>query len=140
MKLPLTSVAAGVFLAGCTSQSATNSPSEPSHREDRVLLLDNSGGYSHAGRRIELLKDGKFIETRYTDVIGNQNRRSGRYDLSEGILNLHFDDRGSQRLIRVPYGTEILWVYPNEVEKISLSERTRLRQTSLKQQGGLLEQ
>ncbi len=95
----------------------------------------NSGGYSHAGRRIELLRGGGVIETRYTDVLGSQHRRHGRYELADGILNLRFGDRGNQRLIRAPYDGDIYWVYPNEVEEISLPDSTRLRQISLKQQG-----
>ena len=135
MKFPVALIAVVLVLVGCVSPHPTGNPTRPAHRDDRILLLDNSGGYSHAGRQIELLEGGNVIETRYTDVIGDQTVRRGRYVLDRDVLDLRFGDRGNQQLRRVPYGNEIYWVYPNEVEKIALPENTWLRQTSLKQQG-----
>jgi len=126
-------VALGALLAGCVAQPNPQPPNRPPQREDRILLLDNSGGYSHAGRRIELLENGNLIETDYTDVIGSARERKGSYILKGDELYIQLGDRGDQRLIRVSYGDEIYWVYPNEVEKIALAQNTRLRQTSLKQ-------
>jgi len=135
MKLPVALIAVGLVMTGCVSPHPTGNPTKPAHRDDRILLLDNSGGYSHPGRRIELLEGANVIETRYSDVIGDQTVRRGRYVLNRDVLDLRFGDRGNQQLRRVRYGNEIYWVYPNEVEKIALPEGTWLRQTSLKQQG-----
>jgi hypothetical protein len=131
---PLTAwIVAGVVMAGCVSHQRPHPPSKPVQREGRILLLDNSGGYSHAGRRIELLDNGDLIETDYTDVIGSGRERKGSYILKGDELRIRFGDRGDQRLIRVSYGDQIYWVYPNEVEEIALAKNARLRQTSLKQ-------
>lgn len=123
-----------ILMTGCASSpSERRPPREAPARENRVMLLDNSGGYSHAGRRIELLRDGMVIETEYTDIVGDEHTRHGTFELADGILNLKFGDRGNQRLIRVAIRGDVYWVYPEEVQKLRLPESSRLRQTSLKQ-------
>jgi hypothetical protein len=124
-----------LLMVGCTSNPSREAPSHLTSQSDRVLILDNSGGYSHPGRRIELLRDGRVLETRYTDVIGHANRNGGTYQLADGVLDLRFGDRGNQRLLRVAYDGDIYWVYPNEADDIRKPENARLRQTSLKQKG-----
>jgi len=42
-------------------------------------LLDNQGGFSHAGRRLELHPGSSYTEIRYTDVIGDARKTSGGY-------------------------------------------------------------
>jgi hypothetical protein len=133
MKPLIAWIVLGIGMTGCASDQAPDSPNKPAKREGRILLLDNSGGYSHAGRRIELLENGNLIETDYTDLIGSRRERTGSYILKGDDLLVRFGDRGDQRLIRVSYADQTYWVYPNEVEKIALAENTRLRQTSLKQ-------
>jgi len=122
-----------ITMTGCTTHPTRHPPSQPLPIEGRILLLDNSGGYSHPGRRIELLQDGILIETSYTDVIGSQRERNGSYIIEGNTLKMKFGDRGDQRLIRITYGDDIFWVYPNEVNKITSSDSLMLRQTSLKQ-------
>ena len=132
MKILSVMIAVGISLSGCASPRR-QPPTKPPPRKDRILLLDNSGGYSHAGRRVELLRDGGVIDTQYTDVIGGENGRKGRYTIEGDVLDLRFGDRGNQRLMRVSYDNDIYWVYRNEVAKIVLPESTLLRQTALKQ-------
>ena len=123
------------LLVGCTTRSPDNKPATASSGPDHILLLDNAGGFSHAGRRIELLADGTVIDIRYTDSIGDEIESRGTYQRSDGVLNLRFGDRGNQRLIRVQLGGDTCWVYPGEVEELREPESSRLRQTSLKQKG-----
>lgn len=123
-----------ILMTGCASSPhERRPPGEAPVRENRILLLDNGGGYSHAGRRIELIRGGTVIDTFYTDIIGDERARRGTFELADGILNLKFGDRGNQRLTRVSYGSETYWVYPNEVELIPVPSNSMLRQTSLKE-------
>lgn len=125
-----------ILIIGCASSlSERRLSGEAPLRENRILLLDNSGGYSHAGRRIELLRDETVIETTYTDIIGGERTRRGTFELTDGILKLKFGDRGNQRLIRVTFRGDIYWVYPDEVQRLRLPNSSRLRQLSLKQKG-----
>ena len=62
-----------MLVVGCSHPSATP------HRESGVLLLDNRGGFSHDGRRIALRADGSYTDTNYTDVIGTEHTKKGRY-------------------------------------------------------------
>src|SRR2546428_39787 len=64
------------LIVGCTQGTVT------SQRQSAVLLLDNHGGYSHAGRKIALRSDGSYTDTAYIDVVGDERAKRGRYTLS----------------------------------------------------------
>jgi len=61
---------------------------DPAQRETALLLLDNHGGFSHAGRRIALYSDGNYSDTSYSDVIGSERTRRGTYTLDAQRTNL----------------------------------------------------
>jgi hypothetical protein len=60
------------LMIGCAQHA-----SPPSSGESDALVLDNHGGYSHAGRRVALRPDGSYTDTRYTDVIGDEKVQRG---------------------------------------------------------------
>ena len=61
----------------CLLVVSCSHPSATQHRESGILLLDNRGGFSHAGRRIALRADGSYTDTTYTDVIGEEHTTIG---------------------------------------------------------------
>ena len=113
---------------GCVKQDDT------AHRESVVLLLDNHGGYSHAGRRIALLSDGSYTDTAYTDVVGSEHLKTGRYTLNaeRSLLTLTPKHGEPQHLYRIEYDGRQYWVHEDERQRITQSSETRLRQTALK--------
>jgi hypothetical protein len=115
------------LVVGCTQQSITP------HRESTALLLDNHGGYSHAGRRIALLLDGSYTDTTYTDVVGDEHAKTGRYTLNaeRTLLTLTPTHGEMQHLYRIDYGGQQYWVRDGERERITQSGEAQLRQISL---------
>src|SRR6185436_18671212 len=71
-----------VALLFCLLVVGCSHPSAAPRRGSGVLLLDNRGGFSHAGRRIVLRTDGSYTDTTYTDVIGDEHTKRGRYTLN----------------------------------------------------------
>lgn len=115
------------IFTGCISQ----------HRVEKnkpLLVLDNSGGYSHGGQRIELFERGVVSITSYSDVVGDRSISKGQYELHGNVLKLRFGDRGNRSLHRISYRGSIYWVYPGQVKEIGSPEGASLRKTSLKQQ------
>ena len=101
---------------------------------ERLMTLDNKGGFSHGGRRIELFTDGKAQETRYTDVVGDVTISNGTYILQGKTLTLNFGKEREVTLVCVVSGSDRYWVRPENVDLIKNSSEWWLRQTSLKQQ------
>jgi hypothetical protein len=117
-----------LLVAGCSHPSAT------SHRESGVLLLDNRGGFSHAGRRIALRADGSYTDTTYTDVIGDGHTKKGHYTFNSERTHLILSPQSgeAQDLIRVDYGGQQYWVQEADRERITKSSESWLRQISVR--------
>ena len=117
-----------LLVVGCSHPSATP------HRESGVLLLDNRGGFSHAGRRIALRTDGSYTDTTYTDVIGDEHTKRGHYTLNpeRTLLVLSPDGGTSQELFRVDYGGQQYWVRQTDRERITQPSESWLRQISVR--------
>ena len=79
-----------VLVVGCTQRIVTP------HREGRIVLLDNRGGDSHAGRRIALRVDGSYTDISYTDVVGDEHTKRGRYTLNPERTHLILLPKGGE--------------------------------------------
>ena len=132
----LLALAAGL-LAGCASPQGgprismghDNVPPSPPR------VLDNHGGYSHAGRRITLSPDGHYVETTYTDAIGQTFPKiHGRYRIDAGNVLLVLERTPGKRefLTHVDYGGQHYWVHVPERDRVSRGSESWLRQTSLR--------
>jgi hypothetical protein len=99
-----------------------------------MLLLDNHGGYSHAGRRIALHSDGTFTDTRYTDVVGDERANRGVYTLNDEKTHLTLSPaRGeAEHLYRVDCSHQQYWVQEQDRSRITESGQSWLRQISLR--------
>jgi hypothetical protein len=117
-----------LLAVGCSHPSATP------NRETGDLLLDNRGGFSHAGRRIVLRADGAYADTTYTDVLGDERTKYGRYTMNPERTHLMLSPEGgaSQELFRVAYRDQQYWVRESERERITLPGESWLRQISVR--------
>lgn len=124
---PLLYLLCCVLGVGCAYRRVT-----PHH--ENAVLLDNHGGISHAGRRIVLRSDGSYVDTFYTDVVGNVRAESGRYALNaEGThLTLSPEPGAVQHLYRVDYRGQRYWVREDERARLIQSSEAWLRQISLR--------
>jgi hypothetical protein len=97
------------------------------------MLLDNQGGFTHAGRRIALRADGSYTDTTYTDA-GVEPSKSGRYTLNSERTHLTLSPNGGkiEYLYRVDYGGQQYWVREGDRERITQSGEASLRQTSVR--------
>jgi hypothetical protein len=98
------------------------------------LLLDNRGGYSHAGRRIVLRPDGSYTDATYTDVIGDEQTKRGHYTLNPERTHLILLSQSGegQDLFRVDYGGQQYWVREADRERIKQPSESWLRQISVR--------
>lgn len=119
-----------LLVVGCSQPQ----PSATPHRESGVLLLDNRGGFSHAGRRIALRADGSYADTTYTDVIGDEHTKKGHYTLNpeRTLLVLSPEGGASQELFRVDYSGQQYWVREADRERITQPSQSWLRQISVR--------
>ncbi|MCX5649195.1 MAG: hypothetical protein NTX40_08890 [Planctomycetota bacterium] len=118
---PLLFLLCWVLMLGCAHEST-------------VSFLDNHGGFSHAGRRIELHSDGSYSDTGYTDVIGNESVEHGVYTLNIEKTHLTLSPASGEveHLYRVDYGRQQYWVHEQERRRITQSGESWLRQISLR--------
>ena len=117
-----------------TRQNNGATPSSIPKGESISLLLDNHGGFSHAGRRIALRADGSYTDTTYTDVAGNEHSERGHYTLNPDRTHLVLSPDGdaSQELFRVDYGEHQYWVRGADRERIEQPSESWLRQISVR--------
>jgi hypothetical protein len=103
-------------------------------RESAMMMLDNRGGFSHAGRRIALRADGSYTDTTYTDVVGDEHTKTGHYVLNSEKTHLVLSPDGgaSQELFRVDYGGKQYWVHEADRERITQPSESWLRQISVR--------
>ncbi len=104
------------------------------HRENGAVLLDNRGGFSHAGRRIPLRADGSYTDTAYTDAVGGERAKRGRYTLNAERTHLVLSSEvgEAQHLYRVDYRGQQYWVRDDDRTRIVQSGEDWLRQISLR--------
>ena len=134
-------VTCSVFLLLLMAGVALSQPAD-GHRTSRtvqpkakvLLTVNNYGGYSHPGRRIQVLDGGAFEERLYTDVLGSHTNRAGRavLNLEIGTLRLVFQDGREELLNRVRYGGIDYWVQAGETNRITRPQEDALRQRSLR--------
>jgi len=117
-----------LLLGGCAWQNNTPHPGAGSR------ILDNHGGLSHPGRRIVLRMDGTYVETKYSDVVGDASRRWGTYsfDSSQTRLSIQCDCGEHDVLNRVDYKGVHYWVQDKEMVRITNPAETLFRQVSLR--------
>jgi hypothetical protein len=116
------------LMIGCAQHA-----SPPPSRESNALVLDNHGGYSHAGRRVALRPDGSYTDTRYTDFIGDEKVQRGHYnfDAEKTRLVLSPQRGDAERLYRVDYGSRQYWVHEQKQRRIGDAGDAWFRQVSL---------
>ena len=123
-------------MAGCASKIAAPDAhtDDPAQRETALLLLDNHGGFSHAGRRIALYSDGNYSDTSYSDVIGSERTRRGTYTLDAQRTNLTLlpAQGETEHLYRVDFGRHQYWVLEQERKRITEPNESELRRISLR--------
>jgi len=117
-----------VLVVGCAQRGF------PPHRDSDILLLDNRGGFSHAGRRIILRADGNYTDTAYTDVVGGEDTKRGRYILNPERTHLVLSPEEGETpdLYRVDFGGEQYWVREADRERITQPTESWLRQISVR--------
>jgi hypothetical protein len=125
---PLLYVLCSVLAGGCVQQTTT------SHPESAMLVLDNHGGYSHVGRRIVLRSDGSYIDTGYTDFVGDQQVRRGIFTLDAQKTHLTLTPSAGEmeQLYQMDYGHHLYWVRQQERGLITDPKEDWLRQISLR--------
>ena len=123
-----------VFFIGCAAPSTPLLASTVPHRESALLLLDNRGGFSHAGRRVALQADGSFTDTTYTDVVGDGKARRGAYTLNAEKTHLVLSPESGdiEHLYRVNYGGEQYWVHDQDRARTTQASQSWFRQISLR--------
>jgi hypothetical protein len=119
------------LMGGCAQRDSLPLPP----RDDRaVAVLDNHGGYAHAGRRVALHSDGSYTDTRHTDVVGEEKADWGVYDFGSQKTRLTLSPaRGpAGQLCRVDYDDQHYWVQERDRQRITESSDTWFRQISLR--------
>jgi hypothetical protein len=98
------------------------------------VILDNHGGYSHAGRRVALQADGSYTDTRYTDVVGDQKTQRGTYafDPEKRRLTLSPTQGKPETLCRVDDRGQHYWVREQDMQRVADATDAWFRQTSLR--------
>lgn len=115
------------LIVGCVQRASTPSTQKPSS-----LVLDSHGGFAHPGRRVVLNTDGTFVDTRYTDVVGvDEKVERGTYSFSSNRtqLTLWPSQGQEERLYRVDHRGRQYWVNAEDRQHIG---DAGVRQVSLR--------
>lgn len=114
--------------------SCAHRASSPSSDTRAFVVLDNHGGYSHAGRRINLRPDDNYTDISYTDVVGQQRVEGGLYKLDAENMRLTLAPMHGEveRLYRVDYGSQHYWVHEKDRQRITDPAEAWFRQESLR--------
>lgn len=117
------------LMVSCAHRAAA-----PSADTRGFLVLDNHGGYSHPGRRIDLQPDDNYKDIRYTDVVGHQKAECGLYtfDAEKRHLTLAPTHGEVEHLYRVDYGSQQYWVQEKDRQRIMDPADAWFRQISLR--------
>ncbi len=114
--------------------SCAHRASTPSANTRGFVVLDNHGGYSHPGRRIDLRPDDNYTDIRYTDVVGQQKVDCGLYtfDAKKRRLTLAPTHGEVEHLYLVDYGSQQYWVPEKDRQRIMDPAEAWFRQISLR--------
>jgi len=125
----------GLVLCSCNS---TPEPRPPRALSDphAILSLDNRGGYSHSGRLLDLLPDGMVVETRYSDVIGSEDKEAGRYRMTPNSITLTFPDRKPEILQKSIFEGTAYWTTAEGIQRILDPHDSYSRQIALRSKNG----
>jgi hypothetical protein len=98
------------------------------------VVLDNHGGFSHAGRRVALQADGSYTDTSYTDVIGDQKTKRGTYAFNseKRHLTLSPTQGKPETLCRIDYRDQWYWVQEQNVQRVTDPGDAWFRHISMK--------
>ncbi len=88
---------------------------EKTRAENRILILNNNGGHADPGRTLELYRDGRIVETLYTDAVGSERENSGTYHLEGDILTIQIGSE-TERLIRSLRGEKVFWIHDGNTQ------------------------
>ncbi|MCY2929496.1 MAG: hypothetical protein NTV86_08380 [Planctomycetota bacterium] len=125
---PLSCLLFPLLTIGCIQvTSAPRPPATPT-------LLDNHGGFSHAGRRIALGPDGRYTDTTYSDNPGSDRATRGLYSLDAAGSHLTLSPEGApaEHLYRVDYHRRQYWVHDQDRPRIAQPGESELRRVSLR--------
>ncbi len=114
--------------------SCAHRASAPSSDTKVFLVLDNHGGYSHLGRKVNLWPDDNYTDITYTDVVGHQRVECGLYtfDAEKRHLTLAPTHGDVEHLYRVDYGSQQYWVQEKDRQRIMDPADAWFRQISLR--------
>ena len=81
-----------------------------------------------------MLTNGGYTDTTYTDVVGDEHTKRGRYTLNAERTHLILSPDGGekQELYRVDYAGQQYWVRQADRERIADSSEAWLRQISVR--------
>ena len=125
--------AISVFVNSYSALVPTKSSGADVRRSPR-LVLDNRGGYSHAGRALLLDPDGTFTEILYDCDLDNQEAHKGTYSLNRQRthLRLFTNPTTVEDLYRITFLGKWYWVQAEDRERASKFGERWLRRTSLR--------
>ncbi len=132
--LPIIALVSSGLMVGCAHRTPSSSPGTVPANGPASVILDNHGGYSHAGRRVALQPDGTYTETTYTDVIGDQKADRGTYAFDQGKTRLTLSPRQgeAQILYRVDHRGQQYWVRKEDKQRVTDPADAWFRQLSLR--------
>lgn len=83
------------------------------------MILNNNGGFSHGGLRIELMQDGDALVSRYSDAIGDSKSERATYELDQNTLLIRYPRGGVTKLQKITYKGKIYWVDPINISRLT---------------------
>lgn len=98
------------------------------------IVLDNHGGFSHAGRRILLGLDGRYTDITYTDVVGGEREKLGRHIFTAHRTHLILmpDKGAAEDVFLIEHQGGFYWVHEADQKRVTEPGEFRLRQVSLR--------
>lgn len=105
------------LMVSCAHRASAPAPSSDTRL---FVVLDNRGGYSHPGRRVDLRPDDNYTDSRYTDVVGQQRVEGGLYTLDAEKRHLTLAARHGEveHLYRVDYRGQQYWVRGQDKQRV----------------------
>jgi hypothetical protein len=122
------------LIVGCAHRTPSSSDGSAPTTGSASTILDNHGGFSHAGRRLGLQPDGSYTDTRYTDIVGDQKAERGTYAFDPNKRRLTLSPRAGEpeTLWRVDYRGRQYWVREQDKQRVLDPADNWFRQISLR--------